>query len=45
MKSKNTILAVLLLVSSTLFAQHSGNVNSADALQKEASGNYNYQNQ
>ena len=44
MKMKNTILATLLVASSTLMAQHSGNVNSEDALRKEASGNYNYQN-
>jgi len=45
MKNLNTILATLFVVtSSSLFAQHSGNVNSDDALRKEASGNYNYQN-
>lgn len=33
MKSKHTLLAVALVVSATLFAQHSGNVNQ-DELSK-----------
>ncbi len=45
MKTQMSILATLLMTSSTLFAQHSGNVNSAEATQKVANGNYNYQNQ
>ena len=44
MKLKNTILAIALVASSTLFAQHSGNVNQEDLSKKETSGNYNYQN-
>ncbi|MFY8097164.1 MAG: SIMPL domain-containing protein [Flavobacterium sp.] len=41
MKTKHYLLGAFALVSSSLLAQHSGNVNAKEA----ASGNYNYQNQ
>ena len=44
MKSKHTLLAVALVVSATLAAQHSGNVNQEELSKKEMSGNFNYQN-
>ena len=44
MKTNLKLLAAVLFTSTTIFSQHSGNANSLDALQKEASGNYNYQN-
>ena len=44
MKSKHTLLAVALVVSATLFAQHSGNANQDELSKKEMSGNFNYQN-
>ena len=46
MKNLNILLVTLLVVScNSLFAQHSGNVNHDELAKKEASGNYNYQNQ
>lgn len=45
MKTQNFILGVTLIMSSFVFGQHSGNANSVEALEKQASGNYNYQNQ
>lgn len=44
MKTSNTFFALALLLSTSLFAQHSGNAN-AESATKMASGNYNYQNQ
>ncbi|NHN24893.1 SIMPL domain-containing protein [Flavobacterium jejuense] len=44
MKTSNTFFALVLLLNTTLFAQHSGNAN-AESATKMASGNYNYQNQ
>lgn len=35
---------ILLVASTTLFAQHSGNVNQDELSKKEMSGNFNYQN-